>query len=187
VIQLLDDPLLDELTLALHTAAISTDSWAPGLGDDEIDALMEPHGFDLPEEARRWWRWHNGYVEGTGPPWVGVTPNRPLLSLEQVLDLHASTKDESREIWGADRWLMVFVDRPSIFFACNGARDAPVPIRTQEDVDGPEPVLPSIGELVKVWIELINTSVFPAGVEGEWDWDWDFGRLPQRIVDLGVY
>jgi hypothetical protein len=187
VTQLLDDRLLDELTRALHSAGLSTETWAPGLSDHEIDALLQPHSLDLPEEARRWWRWHNGYKEGTSPPWIGVTPNRPLLNLQQVLKLYAQTKDESRQIWGADRWLMVFVDRPSIYFVCNGPHDAPVPIRTQEDIDDPEPVLPSIGELVKTWTELLATTVLTTDADGKWKWEWDFDKIPQHIRELGVY
>ena len=33
---------------------------APGLTDQQIDTLTAPYGIDLPEEARVWWRWHNG-------------------------------------------------------------------------------------------------------------------------------
>jgi hypothetical protein len=186
VTRLLDDGLLDELARAVRDAGVlGTEAWAPGLSDEEIDALLEPHDLDLPEEARRWWRWHNGYVEGTGPTgWVGVAPNRPLLTLAEALDLYAATKDESRQVWGADRWLMVFIDAPSIYFDCSGPRDAPVPIRTQQDIDTPEPVLPSIGEMIALWIELIDTGVSTIDADGEWE--WDFEKVPQRIRDLGI-
>ena len=36
---------------------------APGLSDQEIDDLLAPTGFELPEEMRIWWRWHNGMTE----------------------------------------------------------------------------------------------------------------------------
>jgi hypothetical protein len=183
VTDVLDDRLLNELTRALHSSGVATESWAPGLSDAEIDVLLRPHDLDLPEEAQRWWRWHNGYLEGTRPPWVGVTPNRPLLSLQEVLELYAESKDGDRQIWGADRWLMVFVDRPSIYFDCSGPHDAPVPIRTQEDIDAPEPVLPSIGEMVKLWTELIDASVYTTDPGGTWDFD----KVPQHVRDLGIY
>lgn len=185
--QLLDDRVLDELARAVRDAGVvGTEAWAPGLSDEEIDALLEPHDVDLPEEARRWWRWHNGYVEGTGPTgWVGVTPNRPLLTLEQVLDLYAATKDGDRQVWGADRWLMVFVDAPSIYFDCSGPRDAPVPVRSQQDIDTPEPVLPSIGEMIALWTELIDTGVYTTDANGAWE--WHFERIPQDVLRLGVY
>jgi hypothetical protein len=186
VTQLLDDRLLDEFTRAVRDAGlVGIETWAPGLTDEEIDALLEPYDLVLPEEARRWWRWHNGYVEGGRPRWVGVTPIRPLLSLGGALDLYAKTKDGNREVWGADRWLMVFVDAPSIYFDCSGPHDAPVPIRTQEDIDTPEPVLPSIGEMIALWTELIVTDVYTTDADGAWKWEWD--KIPQRVRALGVY
>jgi len=36
------------------------DRWRPGLSDAQIDELLLPAGIDLPEEARVWWRWHDG-------------------------------------------------------------------------------------------------------------------------------
>ncbi len=37
----------------------------PGLTDVEIEQIMAPTGLTLPEEARAWWRWHNGVPDGT--------------------------------------------------------------------------------------------------------------------------
>ncbi|WP_445149519.1 hypothetical protein [Baekduia sp. Peel2402] len=184
--QLLDDQVLDEFTRALTSAnAAITRNWAPGLSDAEIDALLQPHSLDLPEEARRWWRWHNGYLEGTRPPKADIMPRRVLIGLEETLAFYAETKDTDRDVYGADRWLAPVSDVPRLWFACNVAIHEPVPIYMQEDVDDPEPVLPSIGELVKLWTELIDTSVFTADANG--DWEWDFDKIPQHIRELGVY
>ena len=53
--------LATEFERSLHSVnAAITRTWLPGLTDSEIDALSRPHDLDLPEEARVWWRWHNG-------------------------------------------------------------------------------------------------------------------------------
>jgi hypothetical protein len=36
------------------------DHLRPGLTDAEMDALTEPLGIVLPDEARVWWGWHDG-------------------------------------------------------------------------------------------------------------------------------
>lgn len=182
----LDDQLLDEFTRALTSAgAAITHTWAPGLSDAEIDALIEPHDLVLPEEARRWWRWHNGCVEGTRPPRTDILPRRALKSLEETLALYAEAKDTDRDVYGADRWLSPVSDVPRLWFVCSGAVHEPVPICMQEDVDDPEAVLPSIGELVRTWTELIDTSAFTTDANG--DWEWHFERIPQDVLQLGVY
>ena len=54
---LLDQALLDQFDARLRAlGAAIVDAWAPGLTDDQIDALVCPIGIDLPEEARVWWR-----------------------------------------------------------------------------------------------------------------------------------
>lgn len=44
---------------------------APGLSDQEIDALLQPSGITLPETARELFRWHDGAGLGEPHPWYG--------------------------------------------------------------------------------------------------------------------
>jgi hypothetical protein len=186
VTSFLDDELLGHFERALHAVgAAITQVWAPGLDDAEIDALTAPHGFQLPEEARRWWRWHNGFVAGARPPDMDLTPRRPLMDLAETLELYGASRGAWLQLYGFDRWLMPMADRPSVYFACDGAPEDPVPIHTQQDIEEPIQALPSIGELVKTWTELIETGVFTTNAHGHWE--WDFGKIPQPIRQLGIY
>lgn len=183
------DLLDDELLAAFEAALTSVDAaitrvWAPGLSDAEIDSLTAPHGFALPEEARRWWRWHNGVTVDVRPPANEITPRRPLLTLAESLGVFASDREARRQVHGVDHWLMPVSDRPFLFFACGGPPDAPVPVFAEEDLD-PEPAMASIGELVKAWTELIETGAFTTDANGLWE--WDFEKVPEAIRRLGIY
>src|ERR1700754_380651 len=59
--RLLDDVLLGELEAEWRAQGVDyLDAFRPGLDDAEIDRATEPLGFELPEEARRWYRWRDG-------------------------------------------------------------------------------------------------------------------------------
>jgi hypothetical protein len=184
--RLLDDELLSRFERALDAAgAAIIRVWAPGLEDAQINALTAPHGFRLPEEARRWWRWHNGFLPDTTSPDWELTPRRPLLDLADTLEIYAADRGARHQLYGVDRWLMPVADRPNVYFACDGAPEDPVPIHTQQDIEEPIQALPSIGELVKTWTELIETGVFTTNAHGHWEWDFD--NIPQPIRQLGIY
>ena len=58
----------------------------PGLTDAEMDALTEPLGIVLPEEARVWWGWHDGtdphFIDPIqGGKFAMLAPGRIFLSL----------------------------------------------------------------------------------------------------------
>jgi hypothetical protein len=182
----LDDAILVAFERALEGAgAAITKVWAPGLTDAEIDQLCLPLGFNLPEEARRWWRWRNGFVEGTKAPSWELVPARPIFDLALVLKHFASDRESDPEVYGRVRGLQPVGDQPTIWWDCSGAFDAPVPVRTQEDVDDPIPALPSIGALVVKWTELIETGAFATDEQGFWT--WDFERIPEEARRLGIY
>jgi hypothetical protein len=183
---LLDDELLGRFEQALDAVgAAITRSWAPGLKDAEIDALIAPHGFQLPEEARRWWRWHNGVLPGTTPPDWDLTPRRPLLDLADALEVYAAGRGAWLQLYGVDhRWLEPVGDRPSVYFACAVGPEDPVPVYIQQDIEEPIQALPSIGELVKTWTDLIDTGVFTTDAQGSWEWDFD--KIPEDIWKLGI-
>lgn len=147
-----------ERALRSVNAAI-TKAWAPGLADSEIDALAASRGLDIPEEARTWWRWHNGVTPDTrGPQW-DLVPSRSLLDLSSVLELYDSDLRAQRQE-GLSGLLKPVADSPWIFFRCDGGRDEPVPIYVGGHGETDRLVLPSIGELVIVWIDLIDSGAF---------------------------
>lgn len=149
---------------------------APGLSDAEIDALLGPLDLELPEEARVWWRWRNG-TDPIAPTGMTLFGDRHFLNLQQNVELY----EDINATWEDGRYnkLLEPVDqRPSIFFDCHGPRDDPVPVLWAEDLDPPEPWAPSIGTLVRGWIEVLNSgnvTVDEAGI-------WDYGPLTGRPV-----
>ncbi|MCW2995501.1 MAG: hypothetical protein JWQ18_2996 [Conexibacter sp.] len=77
-------------------------------------------------------------------------------------------------------------EQPWIFFDCSGARDAPVPIWVGGHGEDDRYALPSIGELVVIWIELIEIGAHAVDDSGAWkDTDWDL--VPERVQQLGVF
>jgi len=181
--RLLDNDLLDrfEARLRKEGAAI-VDHWAPGLTDAQIDELLVPLGIDLPEEARRWWRWH----DGAPPEAPAISPRRAHVPLRDAAEFNAALRDEMPELYGLDRLLSPVSDMPMVYFHCAVPRDAPVPIYVQGDwVADPELVLPSIGELVEVWIGLLDRGVWRTDAAGLWEWDHE--RLPPDVLEFGIY
>src|SRR4051812_27326402 len=72
----------------------------PGLTDAEIDDLAAPLGHPIPEEARRWWRWHNGASA------FEMVLGRAYSSLEE--DVASSLNFRWRYTdWGPRRWVKI--------------------------------------------------------------------------------
>jgi hypothetical protein len=60
-------------------------------------------------------------------------------------------------------------EQASIDFDCNGPRDEPVLVRTQNDIEDPTVALASIGELVRLWIQLLDLGVWRSRLDGTVD------------------
>jgi hypothetical protein len=181
----LDDSGLERFEAALTSVGVPiTRCWAPGLTDAEIDALAASVNLTLPEEARRWWRWHNGVVEGTRPQDTQLVPGRPLLDLAMVLEDFGAGRDVTQDVHRRSALLQPLPDQPWLFFDCDVSHDAPVPIL----VGGPgadiRPGLDSIGELVATWTALIETGAFAGDHTG---WTWDTERIPPEIRAIGIF
>lgn len=186
MIRRLDPELLADFEAALLKAgAAITEVWQPGLSDREIDELTRPLGLDLPDEARAWWRWHNGVEPATSPLRFEITPRRPLFDLAMTLEGFESSREAILHLEGAAARLQPVGDHPWIFFDCEGPRDAPVPIYIGGHGEEQRLVLPSIGEMVLVWIDLIEQGVFTTDTDGLWHMDFD--KVPPEVLPLGVY
>ena len=184
--RLLDNELLTNFERALESVgARITHVWAAGISDGEMDRLSAPVDIDLPEEARVWWRWHNGFVPDASPSDWELTPRRPLLDLKTSIEEYESARGAMRQLDGAEARLRPVADQPWIYFDCAGAREEPVPIYISGHAEGHRLVLPSIAELVQHWTRLIETGVFETNQAGSWE--WDFERVPPDVAELGIY
>src|SRR4051794_40938184 len=84
--RLLDKPLLEELHQLWHQqGAEVAGALAPGMADEDMDALTEPLCFRLQGEPRTWWGWHNGVLVSTPRGW-DVGPDFGIYSLPQAID-----------------------------------------------------------------------------------------------------
>jgi hypothetical protein len=184
----LDEEILErfEATLRRVGAAI-VDAWAPGLRDDEIDALVQPIGVTLPEEARAWWRWHDGLRPGTRPQSWDIMPGRSLFSLWDAVDLFVPERQRMAEDGFPDMLLTPVGRHPIILFRCDGAPDAPVPVYVMDDWsdEAPRLALPSIGELVLTWTSYIDAGFVTTDPDGGWSAPGP--ALPHEVELLGVY
>lgn len=186
---LLDDDRLSAFELRLtRVGAAIVDQWAPGVPDSRIDELLGPLDIDLPGEARVWWGRHNGAAAGASRARTMVLPARQALSLEQAVDACLSFCQMGDELYGmpeADKHLPLLGGRPDVFLDCNGGRDAPASVYSQNDpTDPPRLVLASLGELVTIWTELLDSGAFVTNPDGTWLWAPE--RIPQSIRALGI-
>jgi hypothetical protein len=148
------------------------DDLSRGLSDAEIDTIIEPLGYGLPEEARRWWRWHNGSLV----PRHQVLRSRTFTPLEHDVAATLSA-DRTLPDWPAGR-LRILSGRPQILVDCHGAVDQPTRI-WHFDVAYDEPIemFPSFGDMVQFWIELIDRGHMT------WDREAQLWRLAEDLPE----
>ena len=64
------------------------------------------------------------------------------------------------------------VTEPNIlYFYCRGMRDEPVPVYLQPQGAPPELLLPSIGALVRLWINVLQSGYVSVTPAGAWHYD----------------
>jgi hypothetical protein len=148
------------------------DRLRPGLSDDEIDELVGPLGLRLPNEPRRWWRWHDGaYAWGEGGPiWqVSMLPGRAFVPLRAAVEHCRMCRKIAREVEPDDPailfpdFLFPITDVGNVACDCSVADEAPSPVwntRAEFDVG---PVARSFGEMVAWWLENFDA--------GHYRWD----------------
>lgn len=184
---LLSSKLLSDFEARLRAEGLAAvQALAPGLTDQQIDTLTAPYGIDLPEEARVWWRWHNGSHADVGHAQYFL-PFRRIFTLEYALREYAEDRELPPEPGAPEPLLRPVGEKPVIHFCCAGARDAPVPVYGRLDwSSAPELRLPSIGELVVTWLDYIDRGIFVIKADGSWLIDPD-RRLPPDVLALGMY
>jgi hypothetical protein len=145
--------------------ALMSDWWRPGLRDAEIDALLMPVGIDLPEEARIWWRWHDG-VEVMPDGRVHSLAGRQLLTLSQAVEVYEQFRGLNNELYGVDGLIQLFGEQPTIYADCSRRPQDPVPIYTIGHTGPCELALGSIGDLVLGIIDLLECGALSVDPEG---------------------
>lgn len=167
--ELLTLELLKRLDSVLRSVgAAIVDRCQPGLTREQMDALTEPHGFCLPDEAALWWGWHNG--SGTAE----LMPSRRLLNLEEAVETLAAVEATMEEVHGLSRLLPVVNEQPWLWFDCRGAPDAAVPVYASYKGDQPWVAAGSIGDMVLILIAGLEAGAYSTNEHGEWNEpNWD--------------
>lgn len=180
---LLDADLLRRFEAILREKRIGiVDAWAPGLTDQQIDDIIAPTHLQLPEEARVWWRWHNGRRDGSPPLSWEIVPNRDLTSLGLAASAY-------RDAGAQDRLLQFVGEKPLLFVECRHAQAAAATVHKAGDwTMDVTPVLPSLGELVLTWISYIERGIYVVGPDGGWSPDQPSPeQRPEDVRKLGVF
>jgi cell wall assembly regulator SMI1 len=172
----------------------------PGLTDDEMQQLVGPLGLRLPREARCWWAWHDGTVVGApmiarylGPGWMALSLDDAVRDCVSSREIEAEAREieeaagEDREDWWRHGWLPLVHPGGGSFAIDTGVgEDEPVPVyRYHSDTQPGAPDLASIGDLVTIWIDALDS--------GAWQWEPNDGRwiyddalLDPRVSRLGL-
>jgi len=126
----------------------------PGLTDEQIDEIIGPLGFPLPDELRTLYRWHNG--SGAYRIIWGCS----LRALERAVTSSVRNRASSDD-WRPG-WVQILSERPAVVVDCL-ANDphGPAPVWNYHvEIDAPtRPVFASVGDMVAFWIELIDDDL----------------------------
>jgi hypothetical protein len=179
--EMLTVELLARLDQALRDLGASiVDHWDAGLTRAQMDALTEPYGFRLPDEAATWWGWHNGAAHGKE-----ISPHREPLSLNYAMQSFEIREGAMSDAFGLTRLVSVLSEQPWLWFDCRGPRDALVPVYAGYKADEPWVAAESIGDMVLVLIAAFESGAFTTDERGEWN-ETDRSKIPAAIEGLGI-
>lgn len=178
--RILDCELLEELEAAWRGAGAQiVGVLAPGLSDERIDELMTPLGLSLPEEARRWWGWHNG-VTNKAPYGWDIGRQILFFSLQEALqeldDPFHGGGEPAPQTW------IPWVRAAGGWLAIDCAQPDNTPVHRLDREGGIFHAADSIGEAVELWLEMYKTGGWSMNAGGWWDLDLD--RAPERAMRL---
>jgi cell wall assembly regulator SMI1 len=192
--QLLNDELLTQFGERLTRLGVPAIAAAqPGLTAERIESLLAPLGLSLPTEVRTWWGWHDGVAEARGPAATALLSWRWFPLTEAIafcgeLRRMAAEIDEapSQTFWG-DSWLPVCGEQGPVVIETDVPDEAPCPVHIWWPEDPAAPaVLPSLGELILLWIEAIDCGVWCYDRTAE-RWACDHAHLSRwAAVKLGA-
>lgn len=187
------EELLEQLAERWRTLrAPIANSLRSGLSDDEMDALVAPLGVRLPTEARVWWGWHDGteidlLSHGIGNYIVPLQLAHAVEKYRELLQVAADvTADdetyEPHDFWRREWFPFAMPRRADLACDCSVAEGAPTPIRHVEfelPAESQEPVAPSLGAVVSLWIEAIDSGAWTYNHNRPPGWVTHPERLPQ--------
>jgi hypothetical protein len=181
--RILDGELLTELEAAWQSqGAEIAGVLAPGLSDEAMAALVEPLGLTLPAEARIWWGWHDGVTVTTPYGWE-IGPDIGFYSLAQAVEQYREERESVNEGDWPNSWLpFTNFRRGPLIIDCQ-ADERAIVHRVNWEV-GHFPGADSMGELVALWLEAMDTGVWSWNPEGAWHRAIDLA--PPRMADMHV-
>lgn len=165
------------------------DQLRPGLTDKEIDELIAPIGLNVPEEARVWWRWHDGAdLVGTSGEWSfspgGSVVFAPLArQVEHYREMRSRSRSEAvaapeagrdEDFWWGPSWFALTEGRPEV--VCDCAAPGPTSPIYAYDVGMWEelhtPRADSFGQVVTWWIRAYDDGIWRYD-RGQWTLDFE--------------
>lgn len=163
----------------------------PGLTAAEMDALTEPLGIILPEEARVWWGWHDGtdphFIDPIqGEKFAMLAPGRIFLPLGHAVRQCQTLREviwegkEPHDLWR--QWLPLNTLEDPTILDC--AADAPARVfRLEFQFADRRRGLPTLGALVDAYIEAFDAGAWwleQPGHEGS-RWQQDGDKIDERL------
>jgi hypothetical protein len=165
---------------------------SPGLTDDQIDAQTNAVGLVLPDEARTWWRWHDGANSNAPLQVQDIGPGCRFLSLADAIDSTLEWRgifDDTGIPWPPG-WLTLNDNKCPLIIDCDRSADQPAHIHMYSPEDGLRPWRQGVGagsfaELVSVWVEAMDCGAWTYNNEAQY-WEWSLERMTPRIRGRGL-
>jgi hypothetical protein len=156
-----------------------------------MDALTEPLGIVLPEEARVWWGWHDGtdplFIDPIqGEKFAMLAPGRIFLSLGHAVEHCMGLREalwegkEPHDLWR--QWLPLNTLEDPTILDC--AADAPARVfRLEFQFPNRRRGLPTLGTLVDAYIDAFDAGAWWLEQPGHEDsrWQQDPDKIDERI------
>jgi cell wall assembly regulator SMI1 len=178
--------LLDELAARWRAIdAPIAHSLEPGLSEEAIDELGESVGLWIPAEARTLWRWRNGanlkfIVDDGGHSFRSLQHAIEWVETmrriaHEVADSYGPRADKAkiaRDVWNWN-WLPLCSDGTRGMLVIDASMStlssstSPVAYRAKDDGSLARPVADSIGSLVRLWIEVIDSGAVHLNPRGQ--------------------
>ena len=201
---LLTSELLGELGARWRALRLPLlDGLRAGLDDEQIDAVFEPLGLGrLPDEARLWWRWHDGVpadavrtsVERSmGAPGFEYLPLAEAAAVYETQRTLAVSAAEGAgpaplddpAYWWRPSWFPVTVSATGTVVAVDCAAGpgvtAPVLAVDWWHEDFRRPAAASLGGMVRAWIEAFDSQRW-RWLPDESRWLLDASRPEDRLT-----
>jgi hypothetical protein len=161
---------------------------------------MGPLGLTLPEEARVWWRWHDGIHAPTTTGQL-FGPGFQLWPLAEAVGSYEVSREVAQQVaddlgktiadtgWDPMRFPLVGSGSADITCACSGDPLAPAAVRVfsfEEALEKPgRPGARSLGEWIRWWLDALEQGVWRYDEKlGGWDYKRELLDRERRLSEL---